>query len=227
MLNGGVASRVLGVGVLGAAGMLVGCSGDQQEMEALRSENIELRELNGELELALSEANDAFDTAAGERDALRVSNAELRAENATLSNRPAPVAAGGSTGFEGTRADVFTRPGELVVEVAGDVLFASGKAGLRDESKRDLDRIARVIQERYPSSEIRIAGHTDTDPIRKSGWESNEHLGAMRALAVEKYLASKGVSADRMYVASYGPAKSRSSKQESRRVEIVILAPDA
>jgi chemotaxis protein MotB len=228
MANGRTAARgragVFAAGLVVAAGGLTlgGCAGNEAEMDALRSENIELRERNDELQLALEEATDAYDEVAAERDRLRAENSELRAEVATLRARPEPS----ETGFEGMGSDVFSRPGELVVEVAGDVLFASGKAELREESKRELDRIARVIQQRYPTNEIRVGGHTDTDPIRKSGWDSNEHLSAMRALAVEEYLSGRGVTKDRMYAAAYGPSESKSSKQESRRVEIVILSPE-
>ena len=111
-----------------------------------------------------------------------------------------------------------------VVEVAGDVLYASGKADLKSSSKQTLDQIARTILQRYPSNEIRIAGHTDNDPIRKSGWKTNERLAAERALSVEEYLATRGIDKDRMHVASYGPARPKGSKKDSRRVEIVILA---
>ena len=50
-----------------------------------------------------------------------------------------------------------------------------------------------------------------------------EKLNSERALAVEDYLASKGLDKDRMYISGYGPAKPRSSKKDSRRVEIVIM----
>ena len=229
-VDGGVVRRARGRGALGlmvasgvAVSVLGGCSSNEAELDALRSENTELREQNRDLGAALEEATAAYDEAVAEANALEQENMELRAEVATLRARPAST----TTGFEGMGSDVFSRPGELVVEVAGDVLFASGTAELRDEADEELDRIARVIQQRYPTNEIRIAGHTDTDPIRRSGWDSNEQLAAARALAVEEYLSTRGVDKDRMYAASYGPSKSKSSKQESRRVEIVILSPDA
>jgi outer membrane protein OmpA-like peptidoglycan-associated protein len=43
-------------------------------------------------------------------------------------------------------------------------------------------------------------------------------------MAVESYLAGKGVDQDRMYAAAFGTSNPRASKKESRRVEIVILA---
>jgi flagellar motor protein MotB len=103
------------------------------------------------------------------------------------------------------------------------VLFDSGKVDLKSSARRSLDRVASVIQSKYPGQQIRIEGYTDSDPIRKSKWRSNEHLSAERALAVEKYLVGKGVDNDRVYSAAFGPANARATKKDSRRVEIVIL----
>jgi len=63
----------------------------------------------------------------------------------------------------------------------------------------------------------------DTDPIRKSNWKTNERLAAERALSVEEYFSTRGIDKDRMHIASYGPARPKGSKKDSRRVEIVIL----
>ena len=98
----------------------------------------------------------------------------------------------------------------------------SGKS--KSSSKSSLNRIANVLNQRYPNQTIRVEGYTDTDPIRKSKWEHNERLSAERAMAVEKYLVAQSVENDRIYAAAFGPAKQRGSKKESRRVEIVILA---
>ena len=117
------------------------------------------------------------------------------------------------------------RGGDLVVEVAGDVLFDSGSITLKSTAKRTLDRIAGIIERRYGGNLVRVEGYTDRDPIRKTKdkFESNEELSAKRALAVEKYLVSKGIAGDRIYAAAFGPADPKSTKKASRRVEIVIL----
>ena len=44
-----------------------------------------------------------------------------------------------------------------------------------------------------------------------------------RAFAVRDYLASKGVAGNRIYLASYGPDVPRGNKQQSRRVEVVVV----
>jgi chemotaxis protein MotB len=210
-------TRVIAAAAVVLAGLgAVGCeSGNRVTMEDLELENQELRERNEQIERALNDCEDTRARLAAERDALLAENTELRGDLSDAAVR---------TGFEGVAgADVSMRAGEIAVSVAGDVLFDSGKVTLKNSAKQTLDRIANVIQSQYAGNEIRIAGHTDNDPIRKSGWKTNERLSAERALAVEEYLASQGISKDRMYIAGYGPAKPRGSKQESRRVEIVIL----
>ena len=82
---------------------------------------------------------------------------------------------------------------------------------------------AREPAGRYSNRLIRISGHSDSDPIKKSQWKTNERLSAERALTVEEYLANKGVSNDSMYVAAFGSSRPLETKKSSRRVEIVVL----
>ncbi|MEX2217992.1 MAG: OmpA family protein, partial [Phycisphaerales bacterium] len=107
---------------------------------------------------------------------------------------------------------------------AGDVLFDSGKATLKASAKKTLDNVASTIKSRYGANVVRIEGYTDTDPIVKSGWKSNERLSGERAMAVEEYLSSRGLPKDRIYYAGFGSSRPKSTKKDSRRVEIVILA---
>ena len=143
-----------------------------------------------------------------------------------LENRNRDLVAQQQTGFEGIEgAGVSSRGDDIVVSVAGDVLFASGSVDLKTASKQTLDQIAGVIQSDYPDNAIAVEGYTDTDPIRKSQWETNERLSAERAMAVEAYLVSKGVSNEQVHSIAFGPAHPKASKKESRRVEIVVLGP--
>jgi outer membrane protein OmpA-like peptidoglycan-associated protein len=115
--------------------------------------------------------------------------------------------------------------GDLVVEVAGDVLFDSGSITLKSSAKKTLDQVASRIRSDYSGHTIRVEGYTDSDPLNKTKgkYKDNEELSAQRALAVERYLVSKGVSSSSVYSAAFGPAKAKGTKKASRRVEIVIL----
>lgn len=195
----------LSFSAIAAAG--VGCNNNKDD--ALTSEANELRSQVGQLQAAL--------------DAAQQREIELEGENQRLTEENARLSSAKPTGFGIDGADVTTRGSDIVISVAGDVLFASGSVSLRQNAQNTLNQVASVINSRYPSNEIQVAGHTDTDPIKKSSWKTNERLSAERALAVEEYLAGRGISRDRMHIAGFGPAKQRGSKEQSRRVEIIIL----
>lgn len=198
-----------------AAGFLGGCQGVQKaDYDLLMDENSELR---GRLARAESENGQLRQDLA----ATQSENEQLKSQTPAQGD-PDPYA----TGFEGLPGvdTHLNAQGEVVVAIAGDVLFDSGSIALKSSSKTSLNRIADVLQSRYAPNVVRVEGYTDTDPIRKSKWETNERLSAERAMAVEHYLVSKGIDNTRIYAAAFGPANQRGSKKESRRVEIVILA---
>ncbi|QYU66350.1 OmpA family protein [Leptolyngbya sp. 15MV] len=195
---------------------------NRQDYDMVITENSELRNRLSEEQRLRTEAE--------------TRNASLEQENRDLAARAdrtaaAPGAAraqGGATGFEGIEGAGVTRAGgDVVVDVAGDVLFDSGSATLKASARRTLDRVADVIKSRYPNNVIRVEGHTDTDPLRRTRdrWETNERLSGERAYAVERYLVSRGVSGSQIYFAGFGSARPKGTKQASRRVEIIILGP--
>ncbi len=196
--------------VLVSAALMGGCN------NKLKSENALLAQENESLRSQLSDRNAALEAA----------NAELRDKSmqlAEMKNR-GPGAGGGLTGFEGIEGVTGqTGVGEVTASVEGDVLFDSGRATLKSSAKKSLDSVASVLNSTYAGHSIRIEGHTDSDPIKKSGHKSNYHLGFERAYAVREYLISKGVASNRIYLASFGPDQPKGNKQQSRRVEITVL----
>lgn len=209
---------VMVIGLVGALG-LTGCKSiSQADYDAAIDENTQLRERIATLQENVRQGN--------ERNAqITQENSQLREENMRLKAEPTPTAARGASGFEGiSGVDVGYRAGgEIVVGVAGDVLFAPGQASLRQQARSSLDRIVGVLNSQYSGNMIRVEGHTDSDPIRRSSWKTNERLGAERAMSVQEYLVSKGVSNNRIYAATFGSTRPRGNKEQSRRVEIVIL----
>lgn len=211
--------RALTMGIL--AGTLVlgvgmgGCNSNKQA-EAEATEANELRMKNAQLEQSLRE-----------RDA---TIAELqRTQQTVVPSQQPPVndfsGAGGQGNFNDPdiRRD-STAEGERLT-VAGDVLFGSGSADLKSTSKKTLDKVAAELKSnRYSRFSVRVDGYTDSDPIRKSKWGSNEALSEARARAVEDYLISKGVSSSRLSAYGRGAQNLKKSKAESRRVEIIILS---
>ncbi len=130
----------------------------------------------------------------------------------------------GNTGFEGIVGVIATASaGQVTASVESDLLFDSGKTTLKSSAKKSLDQVAGVLNAQYGGQTIRVVGYTDTDPIVKSGFKSNYHLGFDRAYAVREYLISKGVSSKRLSLASYGPDAPKGTKAQSRRVEVVVV----
>jgi chemotaxis protein MotB len=124
---------------------------------------------------------------------------------------------------------VEMQPKGLVITFVSEVLFDSGKAKLRKDSYDKLDKVVNVLNSTVSDLNIGIEGHTDNQPIRKSGWKSNWELSTARALSVLHFLSGKGVAEPRMQATGYGeyrPVSSndnREGRQKNRRVEIVIL----
>ncbi len=216
------------LGVLCAGALIAGgCKNVKKaDYDAAIVENTKLRERIATLQGKVRDSNEQVDAAQRAKDdALAQQRSQYQSQLDAARQAQAITPINQTSGFEGIPG-VQTSVGgggELVVAVEGDVLFDSGKVALKSTARKSLDRVAGVINSRYRGQQIRIEGYTDSDPIRKSKWRSNEHLSAERALAVETYLVKKGVKNDRVYSAAFGPANSKSTKKDSRRVEIVIL----
>jgi chemotaxis protein MotB len=117
----------------------------------------------------------------------------------------------------------------LVLTFVSEVLFDSGKAVLRKQAHESLDKVSEVLLSSAAGMNVGIEGHTDNQPIKYSGWESNWDLSGARAKSVLSYLIKKGVSPERLSFIGYGEYRpvasndSASGRQKNRRVEIVIL----
>jgi OOP family OmpA-OmpF porin len=118
--------------------------------------------------------------------------------------------------------------GENNTLILKGVTFASGRATLNTASKATLDEVATQLNQflaEVPSGRIEVGGHTDNTGSAKT----NTRLSTQRAAAVEKYLESKGIPADRLVSKGYGPDKpvadntSKEGRAENRRVELTPL----
>jgi chemotaxis protein MotB len=145
---------------------------------------------------------------------------ELNALRQQLAERPEPSPAPGWD----------TVPGGAMTSIEGTILFDSGKAALKPTARQTLDAVAGVISEKFPDYDIYVFGHTDDQPIRKSGWKDNYELSAQRALSVVRMLRSMAVDC-KMAAAGWGEQlpieanTSASARQRNRRVEIYAMAP--
>jgi outer membrane protein OmpA-like peptidoglycan-associated protein len=128
-------------------------------------------------------------------------------------------------GIEGVEATV--QGDDIHLTIANSLLFDSGKTVLKDGAKKSLDKISSAIKEKYGDREILVVGYTDTDPIRRTAFSTNYHLGFERAFAVRGYLDRKGVAGAHMGLMSFGPDRPAGTKEKSRRVEVIVTGKDA
>ena len=193
--------------------MAGGCAEQKEKQAALTEENTKLRDSNEAMKQQLAASDAAARQAQAEKEQ---AIAQLAMKNNQPMPQDPPRGGGGKPKTGGSS-------GDTVITVAGDVLFAPGQATLTAGGKKELDKVASDIKSRYSGNHIRVEGYTDSDPITKSKWSSNEELSSARAVAVEKYLSTKGVSKSRIEAVGMGAAKPKATKKDSRRVEIVIV----
>jgi chemotaxis protein MotB len=114
-----------------------------------------------------------------------------------------------------------------------DVTFDLGSAKLTSKADAVLGKVASILNTSEARDlEVRVVGHTDNVPIRKSSTAAqhptNIHLSAHRSISVRDALASDGVDANRFMVAGYGEfrpivANGARGNETNRRVELYLV----
>lgn len=69
----------------------------------------------------------------------------------------------------------------LVITFLSEVFFDSGKDVIREDGKGSLQKVAGVLNQNIPNSNVAIEGHTDNQPIKYSEWKTNWELSSARA----------------------------------------------
>lgn len=125
---------------------------------------------------------------------------------------------------------VRIREGRMIVELATDILFKSGKAGLSKEGVMAIQEVTQVFLT-IPDRKFQIEGHTDNVPMSGDTYRSNWELASARALNVLHAMLEAGMSPNRISAASYGESipvetnETPEGRAANRRIEIVIV-PD-
>jgi chemotaxis protein MotB len=116
----------------------------------------------------------------------------------------------------------------LSVELAEQIFFDSGKAALKPGGKDILKKVGEALKG-YENKIIRVVGHTDNVPVKKSPFASNWDLSAARAITVVRFLQQVGVPPERMIAAGRGeydpiaPNDTPKERQKNRRIEIMLV----
>ena len=124
----------------------------------------------------------------------------------------------------------------VVISISSAILFKSGSAKVRSESKALLVKFSSLLR-RYANREVQVQGHTDNVQISDrlaERWETNWELSAARATRVLRYFVEVGNLDPRRVsgagMGEYRPVadnNTRNGRRANRRIEIVIFPPDS
>ena len=125
--------------------------------------------------------------------------------------------------------EVSVEKGVVYVNISDKLLFKSGSYAITDRAKEVLGKVAKVVNNK-PDFEFLVEGHTDPDPISRSGVKDNWDLSVLRATAVVRLLQDEfGVDPKRMTAGGrseyipVAPNDSAEGKARNRRTRIVVL----
>ena len=206
---------------------------------AVGCQNPEMTKLQNDLQVARNNLR----IAEAERDDLMAENLQLTAEMAdmgpqlqiarnrilSLENDLVAYEDGGITIGVAEGWDRSLGGDRLMI--SSDVLFSPGSATLSAKGKAALDGAVRDLKSSYADLPVRVYGYTDSDPIKRTAnkWTDNLDLSANRAMAVTRYLVTKGISDDDLETVAMGAThpvasnRTKDGKAENRRVEIVVV----
>lgn len=118
---------------------------------------------------------------------------------------------------------VVQRQGKLIVEIAENILFASGASALKTEGRAAIAELAPILA--TVKREFQVTGHTDNVGTEQFNWK----LSMDRAYSVLKQMTDSGYPADSISAAGYAwfqPVSENDTpegRQLNRRVEIVLV----
>jgi len=219
----------------------------------LETQLTEERELSAEAAAQLALANQQIAALrlqlASIEDALEASEARDEANNAVIADLGRRLNAALAQRVQELaryRSEFFGRLREVLagrddIEIVGDrfvfqseILFDSGSADLSPVGQIELQRFAGVLSEvsvTIPDEitwVLRVDGHTDVRPINTAAFPSNWHLSAARAIAVVRFLESRGIPSERLVAAGFGefqPLEAGSTNatyRRNRRIEFKL-----
>ncbi len=203
------------------------------QVELLNQQIAALRRQLGALEEALNASEDR--------------NKESQTQIADLGSRLNVALAQRVQELSQYRSDFFGKLRQILADrpdfqVVGDrfvlpasVLFSTGSDDISGDAQGELDKLAGAIVElesQIPPEinwVIRVDGHTDVRPLQASThFRSNWELSAARAIAVVRYLISKGISPQHLVAAGFGefqPLDTGDSEEayaRNRRIELKL-----
>jgi outer membrane protein OmpA-like peptidoglycan-associated protein len=123
----------------------------------------------------------------------------------------------------GTGVSVTKVGNNIVLNMPGNVTFATNQSDVQSSFYPVLNSVAKVLKE-FEKTMVHVTGHTDST----GGHEYNLQLSQKRASSVSSYLAAQGVQSVRLQTQGFGPDRPVASndtpdgRSQNRRVEITL-----
>ena len=127
--------------------------------------------------------------------------------------------------LQGTGVGVTRVGDEIILNMPGNVTFATNSADVKSNFYGVLNSVSLVLKE-YEKTVIEVAGHTDN----RGSDTYNQSLSVRRAASVSQYLGAQGLEHMRLITVGYGELRpiadndTDAGRQQNRRVELT-LAP--
>lgn len=171
----------------------------------VKNHELTISDLSAKLNQALLEKVEELKKVNEQLDTLRAENDKTKAES----------------GIGAYRSEFFAKLKQAIgsrqdIRIVGDrfvfqseLFFAQASAELSQQGQQQLNQLAKALQDitaKIPQDLkwiLRVDGHTDSVPIHTSHFQSNWELSAARAIAVVKYLTSKGIGAEHLAAAGF------------------------
>lgn len=230
-----------------AVALSAGCV-SSGKYKSLEEEKNALSARNQTLQGDVTAANQKGDTLAKEKTALATEKAALEARLAQLQEQEKALGSQLQQHEEEARQSKATYDGllgslkkeleagqiqvqqmrdGLSVNVAQEILFASGSAALDKSGKEVLQRVADQLKQ--TNYQVVVTGHTDNKPIGAgliNRYPTNWELAGARAASVVRLFVDSGLPATRLLAASMGeikpaaPNDTAEGRAKNRRIEI-------
>jgi len=159
--------------------------------------------------------------------------AEAKASSLAVSNAQRDrLAQALETQIKNGQVEISELRGKMTVKLKDKILFASGSAALGADGRKALDAVAEAFKDLHDRNVV-VAGFTDNMPVGKAGaFKDNWDLSTARAVAVVRYLASKGVASTMLGAVGFAqyrpvaPNDTVANRSLNRRIEIALTSAD-
>jgi chemotaxis protein MotB len=247
MMRMAAAAAMVGITALGLTGCNAGGNNLleanralQERVTALQAENEALNNTNQQLQAALAARDKALADLQSQMSMLANSGSGMDAKYRELLDRfnslrfgsLDPETDAALRELAAQHPDLIEYVPELgMLRFKSDVTFASGSDEVNASARPTLQQLASILNNAAAGYDVKILGHTDSQPVRRSvnRHPTNMHLSAHRAISVRRELVNMGVAPQRFEVAGRGefdplvPNNANGNTPRNRRVEVYLM----